>query len=337
MTAKADAQEPKERTEADDAQREEEVDAEIVPEGDGPHPELAPLVDEQLGASAELVVRDANNRHEGLVAMDAHDVELLLKDLTQQAQGAALRKWVYELPQAGKPKGLSIHGVQDITQRMNWTGKCSIRVLPATLNVEVEEAETDDGIEVFIVATIFAEDARTGAIMPGTSSEPRMMKLKPGTAKAKRAEGKTIREDNKVFDRFARTKAIGKASRNALASFIPEEVEQAVIALADQNSSLVERIQTESEARVDELPPPLDTPRAKELERECRDLYAEIRELAGGRGKVALTPGRYNGAMTNARHSEEAMEAAKAWLEERKVAIVEHYQRIDAEAAAKAG
>lgn len=314
------------------AEGEDVVDGQVMPEGDGPHPELAPLVDEQIGASAELVVQDSQDRHEGLVAMDAHDVELLLRDLTEQAQGAALRKWVYELPQAGKPKGLSIHGVQDITQRMNWTGKCSIRVLPDTLKVEVEEAETDDGSEKFIVATIFAEDQRTGAIMPGTSSEPRMMKLKPGTAAAKRREGKVIREDNKVFDRFARTKAIGKASRNALASFIPEEVEQAVIALASKDSSLVERIQTDSEARVEELPPPLDTPEAQELERQCRDLYGEIREVAGGRGKVALTPGRYNGAMVNARHSIEAMEAVKMWLEERKVAIAEHYEKADAAA-----
>lgn len=299
------------------------MDAEVVPEGDGPHPELSGAVDGLLGANAELVVRDPQDRVEGLIAMDAHDVELLVRDLTQQAQGAALRKWVYELPQSGKPKGLSVHGVQDITQRMNWTGKCSIRVLPGTLVVEKEEAETDDGVESFIVATIFAEDQRTGAIMPGTSSEPRMMKLKAATARAKREEGKVIREDNRVFDRFARTKAIGKASRNALASFIPEEVEQAVIAMASRDPRLVERIQTEAEARVSDLPAPLDSPEARVLLEELDGIYAEIRELGGGQGKIRLTPGQYFSAKQQAQHSMAILGQMREWLLERKAQIAE--------------
>lgn len=304
---------------------EQPVDAEVVEDGAGPSPELAEAVDDAVGISAELAVRDPQDRHEGLVAMDRHDVDLLVRDLTTQAQSAALRRWVYELPDATKAKGLSIHGVQDIVQRMSWTGKCSIRVLPETLTVEKETAETDDGEQVFYVATIAAEDGKTGMVQIGTSTEPQMMKLRPATAAAKRKEGKAIRDDNRVFDVFARTKAIGKAQRNAMAAFIPEEVEQAVLAMASQNPQLVERIQTEAEAKVAELPPPLDTPEAHELEAQCATIYAEIRELGGGKGKVALTPARYQGAMMQSRHSIEALKAARAWLEQRREEIAAHY------------
>lgn len=298
----------------------EPVDAEIVPDGPGPHPELAPAVDEAVGVSAELAVRDVDDRHEAMVAMDAHDVDLLLKDLTNQAQTAALRKWVYELPGTGG-RGLSVHGVQDITQRMNWTGKASIKVLPETLSVEKEEAETDDGTQTFYVATIFAEDQKTGGVQPGTSTEPQMMKLKPGTAAAKRKEGKTIREDNRVFDVFARTKAVQKATRNAMAAFIPEEVEQAVIAMASKNPQLVERIQTEAEAKVAELPAPLDTPEAAKLNEELEAIYDEIRDLGKGKGKMRLTPGQYAAYKLQSQHSLELLGNMKVWLEQRREEI----------------
>jgi hypothetical protein len=297
---------------------EEPVDAEIVPEDPGPTPELAEAVDDALDVSAELEVRDPQDRHEGMVAMDAHDVDRLVRDLTQQAQGAALRKWVYELPDASKAKGLSIHGVQDIVQRMSWTGKCSIRLLPDTLSVEKEDAETDDGVQTFYVATIFAEDQKTGMVHVGTSSEPQMMKLKPGTAAAKRRDGKVIRDDNRVFDRFARTKAVGKASRNALGSFIPEEVEQAVIAMAAKNPALVERIQTEAEAKVAEFPPPLETPEAKALVAAIEAVYAEIRELGNGKGKIHFTPGQYASWLMQSQHDLGALERMKLFVEQRR-------------------
>jgi hypothetical protein len=55
-----------------------------------------------------------------------------------------------------------------------------------------------------------------------------------------------IPEDNAIFDVFSRTKAIKKATRNALAAFIPEEVEQTIIAMFEKDPSRVERIQTEA-------------------------------------------------------------------------------------------
>jgi hypothetical protein len=115
------------------------------------------------------------------------------------------------------PRGLTIHAVQDITQRMNWTGKARIGVLPETLEVERITADEGDGEEPFWVATIFARDEVTGAMLPGSAMEPQRMKLKDSTANAKRRDGEKIPEDNKIFDRFSRQKAIQKATRNALA------------------------------------------------------------------------------------------------------------------------
>lgn len=310
----------------------EEVDGELV---EGPDPELATAVDEFLGANAELVVRDPQDRQEVMVAMDAHDVEMLMRDIVEQAQGAALRKWVYKLPSSGKPEGLTVHGTQDVVQRMNWTGKCSIRVLPETLSVRRHEVEGENGLEPMLTATIFAEDARTGSILPGVASESQMMLLKAATAAAKREEGKHIRSDNRVFDRFAETKAVQKATRNALKAFIPQEVEQAVLAQAYGDASRVERIQTADEAKLAEMPAPLGTPEAIELEGRCKAIYQEIREMGNGKGKLALPPGRFNAQMTQSRHSIEALQTTLGWLEERRDAVKARFAELDAEEAAE--
>lgn len=318
-----------EQAAAEEAEPEEVVDGEVA---DGPDPELAPAVDEFLESNAALVVQDPEDRQEALLAMDAHDVEKLIAGLTELVQTNTMRKWVYRLP--GGEEGLSIHGVEDIAQRMNWTGKCRLRLLPETLTVEKEIADAGHGDETFYVATIFAEDQVTGQIEVGVSTEPQYMKLKAETARKKRAKGQTIREDDRIFDVFARTKAIGKAKRNALACFIPTEVEQTVLAMAADNPRLIERIQTEAEAKAAELPAPLGTPEAVELEGRCKAIYAEIREMGNGKGRLALTPGRFNSAMSQSRHSIEALETTLGWLEERREAVARRFAEIEAEGGA---
>jgi hypothetical protein len=91
------------------------------------------------------------------------------------------------------------------------------------------------------VATIFARDEVTGAMLPGSSMEPQRMRLQARTADRKRKAGQKIPEDNTIFDVFSRTKAIQKATRNALAAFIPEEIEQTIIAMFAKDPSRVER------------------------------------------------------------------------------------------------
>jgi hypothetical protein len=294
---------------------------------DGPHPDLAEAVDAQL-ASTDMIVADTRSDLERFVAMDAHDVALLLGDLLEQTQTKALRRWVYDLP-GGGGRGLTVHGVQDITQRMNWTGRCSIGIVKGSLRVTMLKGDEGNGPEDFWIADVEAEDAKTGQVQLGSSMEPQMMRLRPETAKKKRAAGAVIGEDNRVFDRFARTKAIAKATRNAQAAFIPEEVEQAVIAMAAKRPELVERIQSEGEAKAAEMPPALATDEAKELIARCESIYAAIRDLGSGRGKIKLTPGQFNAWMLNSHHDMGALERFKAYLETRAEEIPAEFARED--------
>lgn len=312
------------------AQAEEEVvDADVVGEEELPREELRDAVDEAVSAAAMTVAEPAD-RHEGLIAMDAHDSARLLERITRQAQEQNLgKRWVYQLPGRDGAKGLTVDAVEDITQQMNWTGKCAIGILPETLEVEVIEADEGEGDEKFWVATVAAEDARTGSRLLGTAMEPQRMKLKPSTAKAKREEGKPIPEDDKVFDRYSRAKAVGKAQRNALESFIPEVVKVTLIAMAAQNPGMVERIETAEEAKIKEMPPPLDTEEARAIKAEMATMYDGIRELGGGKGRVLLTPGRYNAALLHAQHDMAALQAMKLWLEQRREEISAQLENND--------
>jgi hypothetical protein len=113
--------------------------------------EAAEAIEEYIPGPAELAVIDPADRHEVMVRMDEHDVRMLM----ERVQSSALRKWVYVLPDGGE-EGLTVHAVQDITQTMNWSGKCRIGVLPETLEVEQITADAGNGDEPFWVATIFA-------------------------------------------------------------------------------------------------------------------------------------------------------------------------------------
>jgi hypothetical protein len=96
----------------------EDIEGTVADEG--PEPDLAPAVDPLLP-----VVTDPADQHEVMVRMDEADVQMLLS----WAQAGALKKWVYQLP-GNKGEGLTIHAVQDIVQRMNWTGRAKIGVIP---------------------------------------------------------------------------------------------------------------------------------------------------------------------------------------------------------------
>ena len=285
----------------DQADEADVVDGQVMPE------EAATAIDTFI---PEPAVADASDRQEVMIRMDEHDV----RQLMVRVQSGALRKWVYDMD--GK-QGLSIHGVQDIAQQMNWTGKCRISALPDTLTVEQIEADEGNGPEPFWVATIFAEDGVTGMRLPGSSMEPQRMRLKAATADRKRRNGSKIPEDNAVFDRFARWKAIQKATRNALGGFIPEEVEQTIIAMFAKDPSRVERIQTEQEQKVADMPPPLTDDRAKVLIAECQGLYDLIRECAGGQGKVKMPPGMFAAWMLQSQHDHGALERFRDYLRER--------------------
>lgn len=286
-------------------QEPEVVDAEPVTED-----EVREAVKDTLDSTA-ITVSEPGDLHEGMVAMDAHDAAKLLERITRQAQEHNLgKRWVYEFPdgKGGLTRGLTIDAVEDITQQMNWTGRCAIGVLPDTLDVEVIDADEGHGDEKFWVATVAAIDERTGARQIGTAMEPQNMRLRNGKTR---------------FDRFARTKALGKAQRNAMEHFIPEVVKLTLISMAAKNPSMVERIESDAEAKVRELPPPLDTPEAKKLIGELGAMYDEIRDLGGGRGKVLLTPGQYHAYLVQSQHDMELLGRMKDWLTQRRDEIRE--------------
>lgn len=284
---------------------EEAVDAEVVPD---PATEPAPALREPVAdalQNADLVVRDPRNENEVYVAMDAHDAVRLVERLTEQAQELNLgKRWIYEFKSGGKwQRGLTIDAVEDIVQQMNWTGKCAIGVVPETAVFELIDGEDD---EKEWTVTIAAEDARTGSRMLGTSQEPQRMKLQNGSRK---------------FDKFARGKALSKAQRNAMESFIPEKVKLTLIAMAAGNPQLVERIESAEEAKAREWPAPLDTPEAKAAIEELREIYAEIREFAGGQGAVKMPPGQFNSYLLQSQHDLAALAEMRDRLLRRKTKI----------------
>ncbi len=238
--------------------------------------------------------------------MDAHDAARLVDRLTAQAQELNLgKRWIYAFKgsDGNWQRGLTVDAVEDITQQMNWTGKCAIGVVPETLTCELTEIDDGKGPQPWWVATVAAEDARTGARMVGTSMEPLNMRLKNG---------------GRRFDEHARGKAIGKAQRNALESFIPEKVKLTLIAMAANEPALVERIESDEEARVREMPPPLDTPEARAKIDELRSIYEQVRELGGGQGAVKLPPGAFGAFLLQSQHSLDRLEDMRVWLLERK-------------------
>jgi hypothetical protein len=278
-----------------------------------------------LPESQDLVLHDTGDDQEIAWVLDRHDVEQILLEVQQRA----LKVWVYDIPgdRGTRRRELSYKGVRDIVHLMNRTGRVKIGVLPETLRIErFREDIGNGGPEPMCRAIIFARDEVTGQTMPGVATEPVYLKLTDATAKRKRSEGKQIPEDNRIFDPFAETKATNKAVRNALRTFIPEELAQTVIAMFTGESERVARIQTEAEARVEELPPALTDERATEQQAKARALYDEIRELGGGRGKIDLTPAHFNAYLTAAQHSHERLDDFIGYLEQRKTEIAAKYE-----------
>lgn len=292
---------------------------ENVENTEGPAPEIGEVVDDFIPQAAELAVTDPSDQHEVMLRMDDHDIRMILS----QVQEAALKVWVYALPDGAK--GLSVGGVEDIVQRLNWTGKARIGLMPETLQVEQIVADAGNGDEPFWSATVFARDEITGEALVGSSMQPQRMRLKQSTADRKRQKGAKIPEDNAVFDPFSRTKAIQKASRNALEAHIPEEIKQTVIAMFANDPSRVERIRTEAEQKIAERPPALDDDEAKAKIAAASKLYDEIREL-GGAAVVEFAPGKFGAYMLNAQHSHETLDAFVDYVQGERDRLVAKYR-----------
>lgn len=272
-------------------------------------PEAVEAIAEYIPGPAELAVLDPTDQHEVMLRMDAHDVAMLL----ERAQSSALRKWVYVLPDG--TKGLTVHAVQDLVQQMNWSGKARIGVLQDSKTFERVVEDAGYGPEPFWQCDIAARDDVTGQVWMGTSTEPIYMRLKPATADGKRKRGMKISEDNRVFDPFSRSKALQKAQRNATGSFIPEQVEQTIIAMFENDPERVELIQTEAEQKLAELPPPLDDDEARALIAQAEAAYDEITWPAA---RVEFPPGTFAAWKLQAQHAHDRLRDLVAYVEKRR-------------------
>jgi hypothetical protein len=286
--------------------------------------ELTPeQVQDYLPDTAALVVRDPHDSDEVFRVLDAHDEQMIL----QEAQRRLLKASLYDFPQGGQRiVDLSYQGVNELVRLMNATGRCKIAVDPSSLTVETIVEDAGNGPEPFLVATVYARDAVTGYGQFGTSSEPQRLRLKKSTADKRRRNGERIPEDDTIFDVFARAKAVNKAQRNALKVFIPEEIRQTLIAQYAGDVSRVQRVQTEQEQKMLELPPPLTDERALALSAKADEVYDRIRELGGGRGKVEFPPGQYAAWKLQAVHSHELLEKLVDYVEKREGEIAAQFE-----------
>jgi hypothetical protein len=164
--------------------------------------------------------------------------------------------------------------------------------------------------------TYIAEDEATGETMYGTALEPKWMKVKDQTAKRRRDQGKSVSDDGKIPDPYARAKCLGKAQRNAYKLFIPETLRATLIAQYKGDDQALKTIKAGPGAeQMAELPPPLpaDDERANELRGKCRDTYLAIREV----DPLWILPAAFHAQLLRSEYSHERLEDFVAYLEQK--------------------
>lgn len=258
----------REVTEVDDRPAPVEVDAD--PEEFKP-PEVALAVD----------TRDSTDVYR---AMDRNDEVQILDEL----MGRAIKSMLYSFEQKGQLlTDFTVAGVNETIRVMNERGGTQVGISEQPPIVD----EFTEGEERYFRCLVFARDARfPESGRWGTAVEPVMMVTK--------AKGK-------IWDKFALTKALNKAQRNALRAFIPEDFRQTIIAMFLQQGR-VEKLQPLGGGAVAELPAPIDDERAQALKIEIHDAYRELKEL----NPLKMPPARFNAFLTRAEtDSHERMEA----------------------------
>lgn len=210
--------------------------------------------------------------------MDRADEQQILEEI----QGRALDVMVYSFESGGKQlTDLSYAGVREVVRTLNARGYTRIRVTDAP---PVHEEIVEDGKRYYRVS-VYAEDEASGLGQWGVAQEPVHMTLRNGSEK---------------WDKFAITKALNKAQRNAMKACIPVEIQQTIVAQFLGDDRRVRRIAAGPGAeKLAELPPPLDTPEMKDLQEQARERYRALRELAG---PLAMLPAQFNHYLTVAAH-----------------------------------
>ncbi len=286
---------PQPEPEVIDGEAEEIPDEETIED-----PELS----KPPAAALAVDIRDSQDVYR---AMDRNDEVMILEEI----QGRALDTFVYSFKLAGKlTTDLTVSGVSEVVRLMNERGGCQIGISEQPPIVE----EFREGDEDFYRVLVYARDGRqAGSGRWGTAVEPKMMELKDGTKK---------------WDKFAMTKALNKAERNALKKQIPEDFRQTVIHqyLGTHHVLELKPLAVTGGGAVAELPPALDDERAQAIKAEIHDAYKRLRAL----NKLKLPPARFNAFLTKAEtESHERLEVFRDsildWIteEEKRLAAVE--------------
>jgi hypothetical protein len=252
--------------------------AEEVPLADGETPaDFAP-------ASEELMVRE--DEGDLYRVMDRADEALILEEI----QGNTLATMLYSFPQQGNVvTDLSVKGVQEIIRLLNERGGAKIGIADTPPVIQ----ETEDSWRVMVRAV----DGRTGVGRWGIAEQPKVMDTKKGPLK----------------DKFALTKALNKAERNALAKMIPEQFKQTVIAQFLGTPEAVKTLKP-VDAKAPELAPPLQDEEATQLQAQIHDRYDKFKAL-GQPYTMRMTPAAFNVYLSTAESSHQRMRDLLAHIE----------------------
>lgn len=268
-------------------------------------PSLDALLDQDPAARAEVEQYRPDpsqlvaHRPEDIFAvLDKHDEEQIIDEIA----GRALEVMVYSFPQDGKTvTDLSYAGVLETVRTLNARSATRIRVAnqPPIVDEIVEDGKT------FVRVQVYAEDTAIGGGQWGLATEPKHM-----TYRVKSGPGKGTTKTK--WDKFAATKALSKAQRNAQGALIPLQLRQLVIALFLKDERRVKAIKVGGGGALAELPPPDTSPEAKAATDRIHALYGEIKEYS----RTVLPPGAFHARLVRDAHDVKALEAFAESLEQ---------------------
>lgn len=230
--------------------------------------------------------------------MDALDEAQILDSL----EGRPSDVMVYTFQQGGKRVvGLSFHGVAECVRAINAHRFARIRVSDrAPVMREVQETDEKGETVTYIECSVYAEDEQNGGGMWGLARQPKFQTFRDSGRKPE-------------LDKFASTKALSKAQRNAMAPLVPVAFREALIAHALGNEKRVKEIRVGMGDPTAEMPPPLVDERATALKGEVRGVYDEIRKG----WPRHLPPGQFNVKLRRAEVEHAALEELRDELRSR--------------------
>lgn len=253
--------------------------------------------DEFKPPAGELVVTQDRDVYR---AMDRADEQQILDEI----QGRTLREMVYSFRSGGQQvTDLSYGGVREVVRTLNTRGYASIQISADKPEVE----EITEGDDTYYRVMVYAYDRASGMGQWGTAVEPKHMKK---------------RDDTRVWDKFALTKALNKAQRNAMKALLPLEFTETIVAQFLGDEERVRHIQAGAGAeKLAEYPPPLDTPEAKALTQQITERYDHLKSL----NRLAMLPAVFNEYLTRSAHEIERLQA-----------MLEHVENLIEQEEAKA-